>query len=117
MPSTPRPSDLELGTTYLELRISDRCGAARARISHSVVGDRVSVVDQDGCVETAAVPDNAATAQYLDTRMIAAAQHAQVRACVQPRGGERQCTPWGANQPVPVPPPAHPLSLPPSPAR
>jgi hypothetical protein len=103
-------ADLRIGDTYVELRISDQCGAAWARISHSTVGDRVLVVDQDGRTETATVPDGAATAQYVHTRMIAAGRHSYVRACVQPHDGERQCTPWGADHVVPVPPPAHPPS-------
>jgi hypothetical protein len=103
-------ADLRLGHTYVELRISDQCGAAWARVSHPAVGDRVLVVDQDGRSEAVTIPDDAATEQYVPTRMIAADRHSHVRACVESGDGERQCTPWGASRPVPVPPPTRPPS-------
>jgi Protein of unknown function (DUF2690)/Helix-turn-helix domain len=108
---------LRVAATYLELRISDQCRAAWARVSHSTVGERVLVMDTDGRTEAVTVPDDAATARYVHTPMITADRHSQVRACVEPRGGVRQCTPWGASSPGSVPPAAHPPASPLSSAR
>ncbi|MTD54316.1 helix-turn-helix domain-containing protein [Amycolatopsis pithecellobii] len=85
---------LQVDTTYLELRISDQCAAAWARVSHAALGDEVSVADRDGRTETITVSDPAAIGQYLPTPMIAADRHSRVRACLM-RGGERRCTDWG----------------------
>jgi hypothetical protein len=101
-------ADLRVGRLYLELRISDQCQAGWARISQSMVGDEVLVLDRSGRTQTATVPDQAATGQYVYTPMVAAARHSQVRACLQPRTGVRRCTGWGADLPVPVVPPGVP---------
>ncbi|MEV6925147.1 helix-turn-helix domain-containing protein [Dactylosporangium sp. NPDC051485] len=97
---------LRAGDAYVELRISDRCGAAWARVSHSTVGDEVLVLDQNGHSQAATVRDAASTGRYLPTLMVPADRHSRVRACLQQPGGRRQCTPWGAERPVPPPPPA-----------
>jgi hypothetical protein len=96
-------ADLRVGQAYLELRISDQCGAAWARVSRSTVGDQVLVADQGGRSETTTVGNAASTGQYVPTSMIAVDRHSQARACLE-HGGERRCTPWGTNGPVPVPP-------------
>ncbi|MTD57179.1 helix-turn-helix domain-containing protein [Amycolatopsis pithecellobii] len=96
-------ADLQVDGTYLELRISDQCQAAWARVSHTAIGDRVSVVDERGQAETISVSDPTVPDTYLPTRMIAADQHSHVRACLE-RTEERHCTPWGSGHPVHVPP-------------
>nr|WP_240942458.1 helix-turn-helix domain-containing protein [Planosporangium thailandense] len=102
-------AELQVGGRHLELRVSDRCAAAWARISYPVAGDRVMVVDRAGRAE-ATVADGSSTEGYLSTRMVAADRHSQVRACVQSDGGEPRCTPWGGTRTVSVSPPAHPPS-------
>jgi hypothetical protein len=99
-------ADLRVGNAYVEVRISDQCGAAWTRVSHSHVGDRVLVLDQHGRTETVTIADDASAAQYVHTRMLAAPRHSDVRACLESPDRERRCTPWAADQPVPVP--AHP---------
>ncbi|ATY16971.1 XRE family transcriptional regulator (plasmid) [Amycolatopsis sp. AA4] len=89
-------ADLRVGRAYLELRISDQCGAAWARVSASAVGDRIEVADTDGRSERAAVGDAASAGQYVPTLMIAADRHSQVRACLE-HGGQLRCTPWGTS--------------------
>ncbi|NMI02321.1 DUF2690 domain-containing protein, partial [Pseudonocardia acidicola] len=104
-------AELRVGSADLELRISDQCAAAWARISHSAAGDRVIVMDQDGHSQAATVPDTAAAEHYVPTSMIAADAHSHVRACVQSRDHGNQCTPWGAESPVPLNLPTPPPSL------
>jgi hypothetical protein len=98
-------ADLRVGQTYLELRISDQCGAAWARISHSAVGDQLQVADQDGRTESVTVVDAASAWQFIPTLMIAVDRHSQARACLK-HSGERRCTPWGTSSPVPIEPTA-----------
>ncbi|WP_433087295.1 helix-turn-helix domain-containing protein [Dactylosporangium sp. CA-052675] len=105
-------ADLQVGPAYVELRISDRCAAAWARISHSALGDQVQVVAQDGRAEALTVSDTASTDRYLPTRMIPIDRHSHVRACIQPASGTRHCSPWGTDHPVPVPPRTHTASPP-----
>jgi hypothetical protein len=93
-------ADLQVDGAYLELRISDRCGAAWARVSHATAGDRLQVLDQNGQSQATTVPE-ASAGQYVASPMISAGRHSQVRACVQRSDGERRCTPWGGNRPVP----------------
>lgn len=100
---------LWLGGRYLELRVSDRCAAAWARVAHPVAGDRVMVVDRSGRTE-AIVIGGGSTDRYVSTRMVAADRHSHVRACVQPDGGAPRCTPWGDARTVPAPPPGRPPS-------
>lgn len=104
-------ADLQIGDSYLELRISDLCGAAWARLYRSAVGDRVLVTDRAGHSQAVSVADPAAAEQYVPTPMLGAARHSAVRACVERPGDTRRCTPWGAPHPVPVPP----VTAPPSP--
>lgn len=98
-------ASLWIGRLSLELRISAQCQAGWARISESVVGDEVMVIDRTGRTETAVVRDEASTGQYVDTPMLAVARHSDVRACLQPPTGARRCTGWGAGLPeVPASP-------------
>jgi transcriptional regulator with XRE-family HTH domain len=99
-------ADLRFGSAYVELRISDRCGAAWAQISHSAVGDQIQVWDRTGRSEMAVVPDDASTGRYVATLMIPAGRHSDIRACVRRPGGESRCTGWGADRRVAMPPPS-----------
>jgi transcriptional regulator with XRE-family HTH domain len=93
---------LQIGATYLELRISDQCAAAWSRVADAAVGDLVSVEDRDGRAETVGVSDAGMTGRFVTTGMIAAGRHSDVRACLT-RAGERTCTTWGGDRQVPMP--------------
>lgn len=101
-------ADLWIGRLSLELRISAQCEAGWARVSESVVGDEVMIIDRTGRTETAVVRDQASTGQYVDTPMVAVARHSDVRACLQPRTGVRRCTGWGVDLPILATPPGAP---------
>ncbi|MEU0113001.1 DUF2690 domain-containing protein [Streptomyces bobili] len=80
---------ITVGTTLVEVRHSQTCGAAWGRIVRAVPGDTVTVtvgqVRQSGGVTT--VGD---TIAY--TPMVAVKEPGEVRACVELASGERGCT-------------------------
>jgi hypothetical protein len=97
---------LRVAGALLELRISDRCQAGWARVSHAHAGERVQVTGRDGSTQSALIGGPAGTSQYLPTRMIGAVQHGGLRACLVARNGTRRwCTPPGADHQVDVPAP------------
>jgi hypothetical protein len=98
-------ADLHVAGAYLELRISDECQAAWARVAHAVPGEQLQVTTEDGGRQAALIRGPAGTGQYLATRMVRASRHSEVRACLVARTGQRWCTQPGAQQRVDVPAP------------
>ncbi|HSV64701.1 MAG TPA: DUF2690 domain-containing protein [Mycobacteriales bacterium] len=88
-------AELRVGNADLELRTSDQCAAAWARVSHATAGTQVQVVDQDGRTETVTIAGTAAEG-YVHTPMIPADRHVPMRACLKPFHGNLHCTPWRA---------------------
>ncbi|WP_051722449.1 XRE family transcriptional regulator [Streptomyces albus] len=76
----------------MEIRYSERCGAAWARIWQSRVGDRVRITAPGGRFQQAAVADRYDAEGYVYTPMIGAGVRSALRACHLPApGGEREC--------------------------
>ncbi|MFD5267073.1 DUF2690 domain-containing protein [Streptomyces sp. NPDC058335] len=82
-------ASITVGTTLVEVRYSDTCGAAWGRIVRAVQGDTVRVtvgrVQQSGGITT--VGD---TLAY--TPMVAVEEPGEMRACAELASGERGCT-------------------------
>ncbi|MFD8015008.1 DUF2690 domain-containing protein [Streptomyces sp. NPDC058955] len=78
-----------LGAALVEVRYSEVCAAAWARITGAAMGDEVSV-QYGTAVQVANVPPGGDTDAY--TTMIPVASGAAVRACASLSGGEDGCT-------------------------
>lgn len=82
------PTSITVGTTLVEVRYSETCGAAWARITRAVAGDSV-VVSAGAAPEQTGVVD-ADTDAY--TPMIAVKGAGEAKACVSLKAGQRACT-------------------------
>ncbi|WP_031009042.1 DUF2690 domain-containing protein [Streptomyces sp. NRRL F-5727] len=78
-----------IGTAFVEVRYSEVCAAAWARISGAAAGDEVSV-QYGTAVQAANVPAGGDTDAY--TTMIPVASGGAARACAMLDGGEDGCT-------------------------
>lgn len=80
------------GGAGMEIRYSERCGAAWARIWQSGIGDRVRITAPGGRFQQATVADRYDAESYLYTPMIGAGERSALRACLLPAtGGQREC--------------------------
>ncbi|MCC5031688.1 YjfA family protein [Streptomyces sp. WAC 00631] len=80
------------GGAGMEIRYSERCGAAWARIWQSGVGDRIRITAPGGRFQQATVADRYDAESYLYTPMIGAGERSALRACLLPAtGGQREC--------------------------
>jgi hypothetical protein len=91
--SPPRSLGLHRAATgaQLEIRYSVKCGAAWARIWKSRIGDRIEVSAPSGPTRTTQVTNEYEAESYLFTLMVTVVTGDQVRACVKPAGGTREC--------------------------
>ncbi|GAA1012115.1 hypothetical protein STXM2123_2744 [Streptomyces sp. F-3] len=79
-----------VGATFLEIRHSETCGAAWARITRAVPGDEVQVT-VGSHKETGGITKDGESIAY--TPMIAVKDAAQATACATLVSGQRGCTP------------------------
>ncbi|WP_046507792.1 DUF2690 domain-containing protein, partial [Streptomyces odonnellii] len=83
-------SSVTVGTALIEVRHSQTCGAAWARITQAAAGDEVRITPSEGKAEAAAV-EAAAVNAY--TSMVAVQAGATTQACATLTTGETGCTP------------------------
>lgn len=81
-------TSVTVGTTLVEVRYSKTCGAAWARITQAVVGDRVDVSSGSAAKQSAAVDTD--TDAY--TRMVAVKDAGDAKACATLKSGQKGCT-------------------------
>ncbi|MCC3652148.1 XRE family transcriptional regulator [Streptomyces sp. S07_1.15] len=80
------------GGAGMEIRYSERCGAAWARIWQSGIGDRIRITASGGRFQQATVADRYDAESYLYTPMVGAGERSALRACLLPAtGGQREC--------------------------
>ncbi|MEV5959833.1 DUF2690 domain-containing protein [Streptomyces sp. NPDC051987] len=89
-----------VGQVYVELRYSDACRAAWARISWGRPGDVAQVVPRHG--ESRSEPVHYDTDVY--TAMVPASDPAEAKACTALRSGRRGCTARGGHRRLLEPP-------------
>ncbi|MFI8002038.1 DUF2690 domain-containing protein [Streptomyces sp. NPDC086010] len=77
------------GTGLVEVRYSETCGAAWARVTRAAAGDTVTIT-AGTAKETEAVGSGAAADAY--TPMVAVRKPSEARACVTPASGTTGCT-------------------------
>ncbi|KAF4409285.1 DUF2690 domain-containing protein, partial [Streptomyces lycii] len=92
-------TDARVGSAFVEVRFSEVCGAAWARISEAAPGDSVEITagERSESAETAAGSGAGSATAY--TRMVPAAAPEDVRACATTAAGESGCTPPGSASP------------------
>ncbi|MFE2942821.1 DUF2690 domain-containing protein [Streptomyces sp. NPDC059255] len=77
-----------VGTALVEVRYSETCGAAWARITQAALGDEIRITPVKGESQSGAVE----TATNAYTAMSAAPDEASVKACATLKTGETGCT-------------------------
>ncbi|MFH8406717.1 DUF2690 domain-containing protein [Streptomyces sp. NPDC018019] len=75
------------GGRHLQLRYSEACGAAWARIRGGRIGDRLELHAPDGRSRSARVTDRFDAEGYVVTPMAAASGPEQLKVCLRPAGG------------------------------
>ncbi|WRZ91074.1 XRE family transcriptional regulator [Streptomyces sp. NBC_01007] len=83
-------TSVTVGTTLVEVRYSETCGTAWARVTRAAVGDRVEVSTGAAEKRTAAV-DRAAD-RYTYTPMVAVKDAGDAKACATLTSGQKGCT-------------------------
>ncbi|WP_327287465.1 helix-turn-helix domain-containing protein [Streptomyces sp. NBC_01198] len=84
-------TDRASGGEVIDIRYSPRCLTVWARLSMSRVGDRIDVGTAGGRTNDVRVTDTLDATGYVHTPMAVLGTRHDVRVCLQPAAGSRQC--------------------------